>query len=99
MNKLGIRKGSFEKSHTLISNSIIYSNILTMPEKALLIYMLAYPEDKILNRTQLHIELNENESDVDKWFMGLQEKGYVCSVKQFDENGKFAGYNYIIKTI
>jgi hypothetical protein len=61
----------------------------------LLSYFLSLPHDWVIYKTQLHTQLNMGRDKVDRIFKELHDKGYLMSVKEFNNKGQFT-YNHII---
>lgn len=91
---MSIVKSKHASNYTVLPNEIFNSG-LSIEAIGLLSYFLSLPHDWVIYKTQLHNQLNMGREKVDRIFKELQTKGYLLSVKQIDDKGKFT-YNHII---
>lgn len=92
-----IIKSKASGNFTTISNDVCRSEELTLEEKGLLVYLLSLPCDWVVYRQHLYNRLNEAKNKIDRTFRGLQEKGYIHSVKLHQEgSGKFMGWEHVV---
>lgn len=91
-----VKSKTTEKNFTIISNDIIRSTDLTLCEKGLLIYLLQLPPDWVLYKKNLYNALPDLPGSIDRYFKGLQDKGYIVSVKVINESAQFIGWNHVV---
>lgn len=100
MNTGQIIKSKTTERFTTLPNDVIKSKDLTLEEKGLLSYLLSLPSDWVLYRQNLYNSLPDKKGTIDKCFKGLQQKGYIVSVKVHDKTtGKFKGWNHVVYDI
>lgn len=81
---------------TAIDNEIIRSFDLTLEERGLLIFLLSLRHDWVIYKTTLHDRVGCSKGTLDRVFKGLQDKGYIVSVKVINELGHFNGWNHVV---
>lgn len=92
-----IIKSRTTENFTHLPNELCQSYDLTLSEKGMLVYLLSLPADWVIYRKNLYNTINGNKNEIDRAFKGLQEKGYVLSVRVHEEGtGKFIGWNHIV---
>lgn len=96
MNNGKIYKYKEAGRFTIIPNSILEDQNLTLKAKGLLCYLLKLPPDWILYKSKLHTQLKDGRDAVFNAFKELQDAGYIVQHKTKDRNGKFDGYDYEI---
>lgn len=100
MNTGQIIKSKSTEKYTIISNDVIKSKELTLPEKGLLSYLLSLPADWVIYRQNLYNSLPDKAGSIDKYFKALQTKGYILSVRVHNKTtGKFIGWNHVVYDI
>ena len=100
MNTGQIIKSRTTERFTTLPNDVIKSKELTLSEKGLLSYLLSLPADWVIYKQNLYNSLPDKEGTIDKVFKGLQNKGFIISVRVHDKNtGKFIGWNHIVYDI
>jgi hypothetical protein len=100
MNTGQIVKSKSTERFTTLPNELIKSNTLSLDEKGLLSYLLSLPSDWVIYRKNLYNNLPDKPGTIDRAFKGLQEKGYVISIKVNDKStGRFIGWNHIVYDI
>lgn len=83
--------------YTPINNDILQSWDLSSEEKAILIYLLSMPEDWVVIKGQLIEKSNMGRDRFNKAWKGLQEKGYVISIRVIcNETKQLKGWNHIV---
>jgi hypothetical protein len=91
---MSIVKSKHASNYTVLPNEIFTSG-LSIEAIGLLSYFLSLPHDWVIYKTQLHTQLNMGRDKVDRIFKELHDKGYLMSVKEFNNKGQFT-YNHII---
>jgi hypothetical protein len=91
---MSIVKSKHASNYTVLPNEIFTSG-LSIEAIGMLSYFLSLPHDWVIYKTQLHTQLNMGRDKVDRIFKELHEKGYLMSVKEFNNKGQFT-YNHII---
>lgn len=100
MNTGQIIKSRTTERFTTLPNDVIKSKDLSLSEKGLLSYLLSLPSDWVIYRQNLYNSLPDKPGTIDKIFKGLQNKGYIVSVRVHDQKtGKFIGWNHIVYDI
>jgi hypothetical protein len=93
-------KKTAKDRYTPISNDILQSNELTPEEKTILIYLLSLPSDWVILKKQLIEWANFGRDRFNKAWKSLHEKGYLLSIRIFNQNtGQFVGWNHIVYEI
>lgn len=97
MNTGQIVRARSEINFTQIKNDILRSKILTIEERGLLVYLLSLPLDWAIYKSKLHEDMPDSKGTIDRVFKGLQDKGYIISVRVIDAKTKvFKGWNHIV---
>tara|TARA_R110000868_G_scaffold83813_8_gene236717 strand:+ start:10504 stop:11235 length:732 start_codon:yes stop_codon:yes gene_type:complete len=97
MNTGQIVRAKSVRDFTMVKNDVLRSKSLTIEERGLLVYLLSLPEDWILYKSKLHENMPDSKGTIDRVFKGLQDKGYVISVKVIDTQTKvFKGWNHVV---
>lgn len=97
MNNSGqIIKSRVTDNFTVLPNEILQSTELTLLEKGLLVTLLSCPSNWIIYKTSLHRLLNDKKVNTDKAFKGLQDKGYILSVRVIGKKNTFIGWNHLV---
>lgn len=99
MNTGQIVKSKTTERFTVIPNEILKSKDLTLGEKGLLAYLLSLPSDWIIYKKNLYDNLPDKPVQIDRYFKGLQTKGYIISVRVINEKSQFIGWNHVIYDI
>jgi hypothetical protein len=100
MNTGQIVKSRTTERFTTLPNDVIKSKELSLSEKGLLSYLLSLPADWVIYKQNLYNSLPDKEGTIDKVFKGLQQKGFIVSVRVHDKNtGKFIGWNHVVYDI
>ena len=100
MNTGQIIKSRSTERFTTLPNDVIKSKELSLAEKGLLSYLLSLPADWVIYKQNLYNSLPDKEGTIDKVFKGLQQKGFIVSVRVHDKvTGKFIGWNHIVYDI
>ena len=87
------KSGNYENLSS-IDADLIFSPILSLNEKALLIVILSMPEDIELSKSNLHDYLPDSNYTINKTFASLIDKGFIKSSKIKDSKGQFIGIQY-----
>ena len=97
MNTGQIVKSKSTERFTTLPNMLIKSKTLSLDEKGLLSYLLSLPSDWVIYKKNLYNNLPDKPGTIDRAFKGLQNKGYILSVKMHDfATGRFVGWNHIV---
>lgn len=99
MNTGMIIKSKSVDRFTAIDNEIIRNFNLSLEERGLLIFLLSLRHDWVIYKTTLHERVGCSKGTLDRVFKGLQEKGYIISVKVINELGHFSGWNHVVYDI
>lgn len=99
MNTGMIIKSKSVDRFTSIDNEIIRNFGLSLEERGLLIFLLSLRHDWVIYKTTLHERVGCYKGTLDRVFKGLQEKGYIVSVKVINESGHFSGWNHVVYDI
>jgi len=92
-----IIKSRTTENFTHLPNELCQTYELTLSEKGMLVYLLSLPCDWVIYRKNLYDKINGNKNEIDRAFKGLQDKGYVLSVRVHDTaTGKFIGWNHVV---
>jgi hypothetical protein len=90
-------KKNAQSRYTMIDNAILQSWELTPEEKSILIYLLSMPENWIVIKSKLINDSNIGRDRFNRAWKGLQEKGYVLSVRVIDaKTNQIKGWNHIV---
>jgi len=90
-------KKNAQSRYTIIDNAILQSWELTPEEKSILIYLLSMPENWIVIKSKLISDSNIGRDRFNRAWKGLQEKGYVLSVRVIDaKTNQIKGWNHIV---
>lgn len=83
--------------YTMILNDIVQSRELTPEEKTILVYLLSLPSDWVIYKNNLIEWANFGRDRFNKGWKGLIAKGYIVSIRVFDQQtGHFVGWNHIV---
>jgi len=96
MNTGMIVKSKSVDRFTAIDNEIIRNFGLSLEERGLLIFLLSLRHDWVIYKTTLHDRVGCSKGTLDRVFKGLQDKGYILSVKVINELGHFSGWNHVV---
>ena len=100
MNTGQIVKSKSTERFTTLPNELIKSKTLLLEEKGLLSYLLSLPSDWVIYKKNLYDSLPDKPGTIDRGFKGLQNKGYILSIKIHDlSTGRFVGWNHIVYDI
>jgi hypothetical protein len=99
MNTGMIIKSKSVDRFTSIDNEIIRNFGLSLEERGLLIFLLSLRHDWVIYKTTLHERVGCSKGTLDRVFKGLQEKGYIISVKVINDSGHFSGWNHVVYDI
>lgn len=99
MNTGMIIKSKSVDRFTSIDNEIIRNFGLSLEERGLLIFLLSLRHDWVIYKTTLHERVGCSKGTLDRVFKGLQEKGYIISVKVVNDSGHFSGWNHVVYDI
>ena len=90
-------KKNAQSRYTMIDNAILQSWELTPEEKSILIYLLSMPENWIVIKRKLIDDCNIGRDRFNRAWKGLQEKGYIQSIRVIDVDTKqIKGWNHIV---
>lgn len=90
-------KKNAQSRYTMIDNAILQSWELTPEEKSILIYLLSMPENWIVVKRKLIEDSNIGRDRFNRAWKGLQEKGYVQSIRVIDsKTNQIKGWNHIV---
>jgi hypothetical protein len=79
-----------------IHNDLARNKGLTLKAKGLLIHLLSLPLDWVIYRANLYKDIGDKKGTIDAAFTELQEKGFILSVKEIDDKGRFVGWNHVV---
>lgn len=97
MNTGQIVKSKSTERFTTLPNELIKSKTLSLDEKGLLSYLLSLPSDWVIYKKNLYNNLPDKPGTIDRAFKGLQNKGYILSIKMHDlGTGRFVGWNHVV---
>ena len=99
MNTGMIIKSKSVDRFTSIDNEIIRNFGLSLEERGLLIFLLSLRHDWVIYKTTSHERVGCSKGTLDRVFKGLQEKGYIISVKVVNDSGHFSGWNHVVYDI
>ena len=100
MNTGQIVKSKSTERFTTLPNELIKSKTLSLDEKGLLSYLLSLPSDWVIYKKNLYNNLPDKPGTIDRAFKGLQNKGYILSIKMHDlGTGRFVGWNHVVYDI
>jgi hypothetical protein len=91
---MAIIKSKHSSNFTVIPNEVFKSE-LSISAIGLLAYLLSLPHDWIIYKSNLHNQLKMGRDKLDRYFKELQSKGYVISVKKYNEDGTI-GWEHIV---
>ena len=91
---MSIIKSKHASNYTVLPNDIFNSG-LSIEAIGLLASLLKLPNDWVIQKSYLHTQLNMGREKLDRVFKELQDKGFILSVKQYDDKGRFT-YNHIV---
>ena len=91
-----IVKSKLTEQFTIIPNSILKDEKLSLKSKGLLCILLSLPSDWAVYKTQLQQFSMDGRDATIKAFDELVERGYVVSIKRINEKGQFMGYDYVV---
>ena len=90
-------KKNAQSRYTMIDNGILQNWELSPEEKSILIYLLSMPENWIVIKTKLMTDSNIGRDRFNRAWKGLQEKGYVVSIRVIDaKTNQIKGWNHIV---
>lgn len=78
-----------------IPNEILQRKDLSLTAKGLICYLISLPEDWVICKTKLHLQLKEGRDGVMNAFNELIKEGYILQVQKIGERGRF-DYDYIV---
>lgn len=81
-------------THTVIPESFINDNTVSLPAKGLLFYLLSFGRDYKIVKKNLYLELPDRRGTIDRVFKELQNKGYITST--LTSNGNRLEWNHSI---
>ena len=94
-----IKNPSEDDNYTTINLlALDYDNRLSWKAKALLIYLLSRPPDWTIRRTDLLNRSKDGSDALNSGLRELEDLGYLSRVLEKDDDGKFAGSIYEIKS-
>lgn len=96
MNTGLIRKSTSNLHFVQVPNSAVQSKELTLQEKGLLAYLLSLPEDWVIYRNNLYNNLPDPKGTIDRSWKGLQDKGFIVSIRKMGGDGRFTGWEHIV---
>jgi len=91
---MSIKKSKHAGNFTVLPNEI-FKQKLSLEAIGLLACLLKLPSDWVIQKSYLHIQLDMGRDKLDRVFKELQEKGFILTVKEFDDKGRFT-YNHIV---
>jgi hypothetical protein len=91
---MSIIKSKHAGNFTVLPNEI-FKQKLSLEAIGLLACLLKLPSDWVIQKSYLHIQLDMGRDKLDRVFKELQEKGFILTVKEFDDKGRFT-YNHIV---
>lgn len=80
---------SARKNYTIVDNSMLQDQNLSLAEKGLMAYLLQLPNDWDISQTQVERATNTGRRTIQKLFDGLINKGYMIKRETRDERGRF----------
>jgi hypothetical protein len=94
MNTGQIYKSKQSGNFTVIPNSILEDQRLSLKAIGLLCYILKLPPDWVINKSSLHKNLKDGRDLVVNAFTELEKAGYIIRQRICGKSGAFIGYNY-----
>lgn len=86
--------------YVTFSNELLLSKDLTLGEKGFLVHILSLPDDYILYKSNLYKEFaGDTTGFVNRTFKSLQVKGYIESIRQKNEKGRYTGWKHVVYDI
>lgn len=90
-------KKTGKSNYTAINNYILQNWEMSPEEKTILLYLLSLPEDWVVIKSWLIENCNIGRDRFNKAWKGLQEKGYIVSVRMIEQKtGQIKGWNHIV---
>lgn len=80
---------SARKNYTIVDNSMLQDQNLSLTEKGLMAYLLQLPNDWDISQTQVERATNTGRRTMQKLFDSLMNKGYIVKRESRDERGRF----------
>lgn len=94
---MAIKKRRTSESFTIIPNETLQDTSLSFEAKGLLSIILSLPDDWIIRKEWMRKQCPSCGRDrLDRILKELQQVGYMTKELKHDENGKLAGYDWII---
>lgn len=84
----------YQVSFTQVSNIVLADNSLSLKAKGIYAYLFSKPDDWQFHINFMQQELKETAGQIRSAINELIDRGYIIR-KQFNENGKFGGMQYI----
>lgn len=85
-----------QKGYTVIQNTVLKNETLTLKETGMLCKLLSLPEDWEFSIEGFAKIMPDGKAAIRSAVQGLEEKGYVRRVQSKDENNKYNGYDWEI---
>ena len=84
------------RNYSTISNECLQDPSLSWKAKGLFAYMMSLPDDWKLYKTELLKHATDGKDSTRSGFDELVDRGYVIPQELRDENGRMAGWDYIV---
>lgn len=91
---MSIVKSKHAGNFTVLPNEI-FNQKLSIEAIGLLACLLKLPSDWVIQKSYLHVQFDMGRDKLDRVFKELQEKGFILSLKEYDDKGRFT-YNHIV---
>lgn len=90
-----IIKSKHASNFTVIPNRIL-ADLRDFNAIGILVYLLSKPSDWAVYKSTLYKDFNQGRKAIDKAFKLLEDKGYLIGVQQYDKEGKFSGFQWVV---
>ena len=84
------------KNYSIISNECLKNPKISTRSKGMYAYIMTLPDDWVIQKGELYKHFAEGKDYLDKGFNELKKYGYIKQMRVQQENGQFAGYEYIV---
>jgi hypothetical protein len=93
---MAIYKSKHVGNYTVIPNSILQNNNLTLEAIGLLCHLLSLPPDWVVYKSQLSERLKIGRERFNRIFKELTDNGYIISIRKVSEDTKQFDYEHIV---
>lgn len=94
-----IKRTKRTNNFTNIGNDILTRQDMSFGAKGLLCYILSLPDDFVVYKSKLQKDFNLGRKMVNSLFLEIERCGYMHSVDQIRENGRFGAKHYFFYDI